>query len=137
MWSGSVESIPAGWYLCNGSNGTPDLRDRFVIAAGGSYSVGSTGDGSVPAHTHSHTLTAPSHRHTLVDSSGNTIWGHGGDTPVHYTWDGVYSPSSSGQTRVYTDSAGGGSLSGSISSTGSGTQNIAVYYALAYIMKGF
>lgn len=33
MWSGSIASIPAGWFFCNGQNGTPDLRDRFVIAA--------------------------------------------------------------------------------------------------------
>jgi len=33
MWSGTIASIPAGYYLCNGSNGTPDLRDRFVVGA--------------------------------------------------------------------------------------------------------
>ena len=43
MWSGSQASIPSGWVLCNGSNGTPDLRDRFVIGAGNNYSVGATG----------------------------------------------------------------------------------------------
>jgi hypothetical protein len=42
-WSGSIGSIPVGYYLCNGSNGTPDLRDRFVIGAGNSYAVGNTG----------------------------------------------------------------------------------------------
>jgi len=31
MWSGSIATIPAGWAFCNGANGTPDLRDRFVI----------------------------------------------------------------------------------------------------------
>ncbi len=34
MWSGSVASIPQGWALCDGTNGTPDLKDRFVISAG-------------------------------------------------------------------------------------------------------
>ena len=34
LWSGSIGSIPSGWTLCNGSNGAPDLRNRFVIAAG-------------------------------------------------------------------------------------------------------
>ena len=43
MWSGSIGSIPSGYVLCNGSNGTPDLRDRFVVGAGNSYSVGSNG----------------------------------------------------------------------------------------------
>jgi hypothetical protein len=33
MWHGSISSIPAGWSLCDGSNGTPDLRDRFIVGA--------------------------------------------------------------------------------------------------------
>lgn len=33
MWSGTIATIPSGWVFCNGSNGTPDLRDRFVICA--------------------------------------------------------------------------------------------------------
>ena len=43
MWSGSIGSIPAGYYLCDGQNGTPDLRDRFVGGAGNTYAVGNTG----------------------------------------------------------------------------------------------
>ena len=43
MWSGSIGAIPVGYYLCNGSNGTPDLRDRFVVGAGNTYAVGNTG----------------------------------------------------------------------------------------------
>ena len=43
LWSGSVGSIPSGFVLCNGSNGTPDLRNRFVVGAGDSYSVGNSG----------------------------------------------------------------------------------------------
>lgn len=42
IWSGSLAAIPAGYYLCNGSNGTPDLRDKFVVGAGNSYAVGAT-----------------------------------------------------------------------------------------------
>jgi len=33
MWSGSIATIPSGFALCDGSNGTPDLRNRFVIGA--------------------------------------------------------------------------------------------------------
>lgn len=43
LWHGSSDTIPANWALCNGENGTPDLRDRFVVGAGNSYSVGTTG----------------------------------------------------------------------------------------------
>ena len=46
MWSGAANAIPSGWYLCNGSNGTPDLRGRFVVGysnTDGDYDVGDTG----------------------------------------------------------------------------------------------
>jgi len=33
LWSGSIATIPANYALCDGTNGTPDLRDRFVIGA--------------------------------------------------------------------------------------------------------
>lgn len=43
MWSGSIAAIPSGYVICDGNNGTPDLRDRFVVGAGNSYAVGNTG----------------------------------------------------------------------------------------------
>ena len=43
MWSGSIGSIPSGYYLCDGTNGTPNLKDSFVVGAGNTYSVGNTG----------------------------------------------------------------------------------------------
>ena len=43
MWSGSISSVPSGYYLCDGSNGTPNLNDSFVVGAGNTYSVGNTG----------------------------------------------------------------------------------------------
>lgn len=50
MWSGAVVDIPNGWSLCDGSNGTPDLRNRFIIGAGSTHSPGATGG----AITHNH-----------------------------------------------------------------------------------
>ena len=43
MWSGSVDAIPEGWALCNGNDGTPDLRDRFIISAGTAFTAGTAG----------------------------------------------------------------------------------------------
>ena len=43
MWSGSTDTIPAGWALCNGQDGTPDLTDRFILGAGKTYQPGTTG----------------------------------------------------------------------------------------------
>ena len=39
MWSGTLVSIPSNWQLCDGSNSTPDLRDRFIVGAGNNYAV--------------------------------------------------------------------------------------------------
>jgi microcystin-dependent protein len=64
MWSGSENDIPDGWALCNGQTveglKTPDLRNRFVVGAGGSYAVGDTGGvesvrltiDEIPSHAH-------------------------------------------------------------------------------------
>ncbi len=50
LWSGSVDSIPNGFQLCDGKNGTPDLRDRFVVGAGSALNPGDTGGSTT--HTH-------------------------------------------------------------------------------------
>ena len=42
-WSGAASAVPAGWALCDGANGTPDLRGRFLVGAGGDYAVGDAG----------------------------------------------------------------------------------------------
>ena len=61
MWSGSINNIPDGWAICNKQNGTPDLRDRFVVGAGKSYKVNATGGKSSVALTVSQ---MPRHNHT-------------------------------------------------------------------------
>jgi hypothetical protein len=43
IWSGAATAIPSGYALCNGSNGTPNLQDSFVVGAGNSYSVNAGG----------------------------------------------------------------------------------------------
>lgn len=68
-WSGAEEDIPADWALCDGNNGTPDLRDRFLVGAGtgSGYNVGDTGgeDASDLAHTHGvGTLATDSDEHS-------------------------------------------------------------------------
>ena len=50
LWSGTADNIPSGWALCDGNNGTPDLRDRFVLGAAGSVAPGGTGGNF--SHTH-------------------------------------------------------------------------------------
>jgi hypothetical protein len=130
IWSGSTGSIPSGWVLCNGSNGTPDLRDRFVIAAGSTYAVGATGgsaDAIVVSHTHTatSTVTDPGHTHT---ASGISNLGGGSNA---FNW-------SSGASTQTTNSATTGitvSTSNATAGTSGTGANLPPYYALAYIMK--
>lgn len=74
IWSGAVGAIPANWQLCDGTGGTPDLRDKFVIGAGSSYAVNATGG----ATTHTHTVAiasglAGSHNHGGTTGGPNDI----------------------------------------------------------------
>ena len=57
MWSGSIASIPTGWQLCNGSSGTSDLRDKFIIGAGNTYAVDTTGGSTTKNIQHSHSYS--------------------------------------------------------------------------------
>lgn len=61
LWFGAIVDIPDRWVLCDGNNGTPDLRDKFVIGAGNSFAVGAVGGNA----THNHTFTSQSHFHVL------------------------------------------------------------------------
>lgn len=79
MWYGST--VPAGWYECNGQNGTPDLRAKFVIAAGGAYPVNSTGGSATFAATGT-TSSGGSHSHDVAINAGGDH-NHGGSTAQH------------------------------------------------------
>ena len=84
VWSGAEGAIPSGWYLCNGSNGTPDLRNRFIVGAGSgsSYSVGNTGGSNTVTLS---TSQIPSHSHTTNNHSHNASVsdpGHGHSVSV-------------------------------------------------------
>ena len=91
MWSGAENAIPSGWYLCNGSNSTPDLRNKFVIGASSDTTVTSStfagitlgsvsgyakrsgGNKDATLVSHSHTL---SHSHTFSGTVSNTNLSH-------------------------------------------------------------
>jgi hypothetical protein len=133
LWSGSIGSIPAGYVLCNGANGTPDLRDRFIVGAGSSYAVNATGgsaDAVVVTHTHSATsvVTDPGHVHSMGNAA---VFNQG--TPQAASSGGsnlginVNTQSAVTGVTVATTNANAG-----VSGTGA---NIPPYYALCYIMK--
>jgi len=62
LWFGSIVSIPDGWALCDGAQGTPDLRNRFVAGAGLTYDPG---DGNAMS-AHRHTFTGDGHAHSIT-----------------------------------------------------------------------
>lgn len=71
MWSGSTDTIPAGWALCNGQDGTPDLTDRFILGAGKTYQPGTTGG----AATVTPSVAARSaHAGIAVQNAALSIW---------------------------------------------------------------
>ena len=117
LWSGSVASIPSGWALCDGSNGTPDLRGRFVLGGGGStYAIGSTGGEA----THKLTVAElPSHNHYSSTKAGRMF--------TLGTSAGQYIVTSS---QTQTSNVTGGNAGG-----GTAHNNMPPYYVLAYIMK--
>jgi len=143
MWSGTIATIPSGWALCNGSNGTPDLRDRFIIGAsqdsggvartnvtGSLTQTGGSKDSIVVSHTHtaSSSVTDPGHTHTA--NIVNEILAGGPFSTVR--------PVALGSGTIgMTTATTGVTVSTSVSSTGSsGTNaNLPPYYALAFIMK--
>jgi hypothetical protein len=131
LWSGSIASIPTGWLLCNGSSGTPDLRDRFIVGAGSTYAVAATGgtaDAVVVSHTHTASSAVADPTHTHGGVIGQTSVG-GAGTGNQLAGNGVISiPAASTGITVTTTVASAG-VSGI-------NQNLPPYYALAYIMKG-
>ena len=134
LWSGSTGSIPATWFLCDGTNGTPDLRNSFVVGAGSTYAVNATGgtaDAVVVSHTHTATSTSvvtdPGHLHSI-----NVVQGGGGgqDAPTR---------AQAGTQNTATATTGITVATTTTNNTAgvSGTNaNLPPYYALAYIMKG-
>jgi hypothetical protein len=139
MWSGSIASIPAGWFLCDGGNSTPDLRNRFIVGAGSTYSVADTGgfaNAVVVSHSHtaSSVVTDPTHAHSTTfnqTSKSNNATPYILSNPnIGENLNGSVAIPTTAQTTGIT-------VATSISTAGvSGVNaNLPPYYALSYIMK--
>lgn len=148
MWSGAVDAVPSGWHLCDGSNGTPNLTDRFIVSAGQSYGVGATG-GSVTQTPSVWTNAAgtgvqvagtaltidqmPSHNHTLLiyhggESAGGRCTDYGGRS---YIQGDSCLPAGGNQPHYH-----GVTDNGHAHTAGASAIDVRPpYYALAFIMK--
>jgi hypothetical protein len=112
--------------LCDGTNSTPDLRDRFVVGAGSTYAVNATGGSAnaiVVSHTHAATVTDPGHFHSLTGS----LQSLGAATAVTTFVQIGTTNTSTEVTNITVTNASTG-----VSATNA---NLPPYFALAYIMK--
>lgn len=77
-YSGEAETVPEGWAVCDGQNGTPDLRGRFILGVSETHPMGETGgaeevtltEGQMPSHNHAYYL-ARGGRSIVSSSVGN------------------------------------------------------------------
>ncbi len=121
MWDAAIGTIPSNYNVCDGTNGTPDLRDKFVVGAGSAYTLAGTGGAAtvtlsvaeMPAHNHSNGLYT------------NILQQDGTGTP-----DGTSAPDVSGTEPNITTSA-------ALLSSGGGAahENLPPYYAIYYIKR--
>lgn len=144
MWAGLLSAIPSGWRLCDGQNGSPDLRDRFIKGAVAGANPGTTGGTAshthaahtgVMNHTHAVDVTDGGHSHLTQryptatgGSSGFTI-----DTSMSGTLADNTLPTKSATTGI---TASTQNPSGGVASISHDTVNHEpAFYALAFIQK--
>jgi hypothetical protein len=163
IWTGALSTVPDGWQVADGTNGTLDLRDRFVVGAGSLYNNGTTGgstESRLPSHTHAavststfagnalaghtHGVTDPGHAHTarlyFYDSATPRSWFRAS----HASSDqGTSVPTDTNTTGITINSQTGGTPSGIVTTTTTNSTegvnpsngNLPPYMALYYIQK--
>lgn len=141
LWSGLTANIPTGWLICDGTNDTPNLTDKFVRGTdsitvrpnggtGGADSI-TLAEANLPSHTHTITVgNEAAHTHGIGVRINTVIQSNADSGVFYFAISSSTSPGTSdaGSTHTHT---------GSASSVGSGTSfdNMPAYVALAYIMK--
>ena len=141
----STGAADTTWHLCDGTNGTPDLRGRFILGASASHEVGTTGGeeatgisvANLPPHNFSGTTSTDGyHKHSM-----SLPQRHGGDGEntqgVAYFSNGDTSKASGGNATGYTNTSGNHAHKFTTNTLGEGQphNNMPPYYALAFIMK--
>lgn len=127
-YSGDTGDLPANWVVCDGTNGTPDLRDRFILGAGPTYPVDSTGGAATHSHTvtidsggaHTHTgtigghsltiaeLAAHTHYSGVTDNTGSDVFSRGSAAAASTTPNSIESNSADGTFEGLSSTTGSG-----------------------------
>ena len=127
MWAGAIVDLPGNWQLADGTNGTTDYRDRFLVGAGAAYAVGAVGGADSSNYLHTHALgtlatgNSSSHRHSMSnleykESGGALLVWAGANT----TYDGIHNHNILGNPANDGDAA---------------QENRPSFYALAFIER--
>ena len=130
IWSGSESAIPEGWQFCDGTNGTPDLRDKFVVGAGTSYEVGAVGGEKEHVLT---TQELAKHRHnemavTDLENPQQARF-------VISNISGATMPGVAINGTPFTATTASAAISTEYEGDNQPHNNLPPYYALCYIMK--
>jgi hypothetical protein len=135
QWHGLISAIPTGWVLCDGTNSTPNLSDKFIMGTTSQGTMNSTGGSNtttltstqLPAHTHTGTTASSgAHTHDYDANSGTYGTSGPGSQTASATTASTATSSNGAHTHTFTTDSTG---------TGSAYDSRPAYYALAYIMK--
>ena len=134
MFNAAFSNIPVNWQLCDGSNGTPNMTNRFVygtVTEGEITQLGGLANAIVPTHSHNFTGTAMAdHSHTLVSMKRHSLY-----PDYHHASQSLLNGGDQGEQ--YTSAESAGVPAGSISTEGESltNKNLPPYIKLAYIQR--
>ena len=135
MWSGNIDSIPNGWKICDGTENTPDLRNRFIIGAGSNYNINSIG-GNI---THSHDITVNGHQLTVNEMPSHhhgfykSVWvDHNDAWRICNHGNQILSRGHDGSCKTKPI---GGNAAHSHTASSTEIEHLPPYFAMAFIMK--
>lgn len=127
LWLGTVASVPSGWLICDGTKGTPDMRDKFLKLTNAMSESGNTGGANTHTHgsqTHSHTGSSHTHTFTASGHHSSPARGSAGGCSVQITDTTTHSVTNVGSgTTAWADA----------STTGDSSDNQPSYLTAAYI----
>jgi microcystin-dependent protein len=138
-WHGLISAIPSGWVLCDGTNGTPNLADKFIMGTSTPATIGTTGGSNSTTLT---TTQLPAHDHTASSGTESATHTHGFTTysgnnagPSYIGQVGGTLSSPTAQTTGTESATHNHAVTVESSGTGAAYDSRPAYYALSFIMK--